>query len=166
MLSSTACAAGSECGTGNCTDGVCCNAACAGACDACDVPGFVGTCSPRPDGSSCANASYCDGVETCRGGACSPGAPVACVDPDGLVPLACSDAQQGCVEQPNVPPLIARDANPIAATGIPYRYNGRGGVTAVGSRPVIFARHPLAELPAALAALGSRKSYGKIVVAP
>jgi NADPH2:quinone reductase len=33
-------------------------------------------------------------------------------------------------------------------------------------RPVIFARHPLAELPAALDALGSRKSYGKIVVVP
>ena len=33
-------------------------------------------------------------------------------------------------------------------------------------RPVIFARHPLAELPAALEALGSRKSYGKIVVGP
>ena len=33
-------------------------------------------------------------------------------------------------------------------------------------RPVIFARHPLAELPAALDALGSRKSYGKIVVTP
>jgi NADPH2:quinone reductase len=33
-------------------------------------------------------------------------------------------------------------------------------------RPVIFARHPLAELPAALEALGSRKSYGKIVVVP
>jgi len=33
-------------------------------------------------------------------------------------------------------------------------------------RPVVFARHPLAELPAALDALGSRKSYGKIVVTP
>jgi NADPH2:quinone reductase len=33
-------------------------------------------------------------------------------------------------------------------------------------RPVIFARHPLDELPAALAALGSRRSYGKIVVTP
>jgi NADPH2:quinone reductase len=33
-------------------------------------------------------------------------------------------------------------------------------------RPVIYARHPLAELPAALEALGSRKSYGKIVVVP
>jgi NADPH2:quinone reductase len=33
-------------------------------------------------------------------------------------------------------------------------------------RPVIFARHPMAELPAALDALGSRRSHGKIVVVP
>ncbi|HWP66784.1 MAG TPA: NADPH:quinone oxidoreductase family protein [Candidatus Limnocylindria bacterium] len=33
-------------------------------------------------------------------------------------------------------------------------------------RPVVYARYPLAELPAALDALGSRKSYGKIVVTP
>lgn len=33
-------------------------------------------------------------------------------------------------------------------------------------RPVVFARHPLAELPAALQVLGSRQSYGKIIVTP
>ena len=33
-------------------------------------------------------------------------------------------------------------------------------------RPVIFGRHPLAEVPAALDVLGSRKSYGKIIVTP
>jgi NADPH2:quinone reductase len=33
-------------------------------------------------------------------------------------------------------------------------------------RPVVFGRYPLADLPAALEALGSRKSYGKIVVTP
>jgi NADPH2:quinone reductase len=33
-------------------------------------------------------------------------------------------------------------------------------------RPVIFARHALTDVPAALEALGSRKSYGKIVVVP
>jgi NADPH2:quinone reductase len=32
--------------------------------------------------------------------------------------------------------------------------------------PVVFRTYPLAELPAALAALGSRRSYGKVVVAP
>lgn len=33
-------------------------------------------------------------------------------------------------------------------------------------KPVIYRSYPLAELPAALAALGSRQSYGKIVVTP
>jgi NADPH2:quinone reductase len=32
--------------------------------------------------------------------------------------------------------------------------------------PVVFGTYPLAELPAALAALGSRRSYGKVVVTP
>ncbi len=32
--------------------------------------------------------------------------------------------------------------------------------------PVIFGRYPLEELPAALEALGSRRSYGKVIVAP
>ncbi len=33
-------------------------------------------------------------------------------------------------------------------------------------RPVIYASYPLEELPAALDALGSRKSYGKVIVTP
>jgi NADPH2:quinone reductase len=33
-------------------------------------------------------------------------------------------------------------------------------------RPVVFGRYGLEELPAALEALGSRRSYGKIVVTP
>ncbi len=32
--------------------------------------------------------------------------------------------------------------------------------------PVVFRRYPLAELPAALEALGSRQSYGKVIVIP
>jgi NADPH2:quinone reductase len=33
-------------------------------------------------------------------------------------------------------------------------------------RPVIYRTYPLAELPAALAALGARQTYGKVIVAP
>jgi NADPH2:quinone reductase len=33
-------------------------------------------------------------------------------------------------------------------------------------RPVIFGKYPLEELPAALAALGGRKTFGKVVVTP
>lgn len=35
-----------ECGSGlSCVDGVCCTSTCAGACRACDVPGYLGTCT-------------------------------------------------------------------------------------------------------------------------
>lgn len=44
------CATGAECGTGQCVDGVCCESACGGACEACNVPGQVGACAPVPDG--------------------------------------------------------------------------------------------------------------------
>lgn len=44
-----ACASSAECGSGNCADGVCCNSACSGVCQACNLSGKVGTCSPRPD---------------------------------------------------------------------------------------------------------------------
>jgi hypothetical protein len=44
------CASTAECGSGTCVDGVCCNttAASCGQCQACNVPGSVGTCAPSP----------------------------------------------------------------------------------------------------------------------
>lgn len=66
-----ACASGNSCTSGLCIDGVCCNGACTGECEACDVAGKVGTCSPvtgAPHGSRtpCAtDASLCGG--TCNG---------------------------------------------------------------------------------------------------
>ncbi len=44
------CAAGAECGTGICRDGVCCNAACDGVCESCSLPGSIGQCTPIPAG--------------------------------------------------------------------------------------------------------------------
>ena len=82
----TGCGAGTECASGICTDGVCCDAACGGQCQACTVPGSVGTCSPvtgaplggraacASDGSACGGA--CDGVTTA---ACAyPGGSTSC----------------------------------------------------------------------------------------
>ncbi len=86
------CAADNQCGSGSCVDGFCCNTACGGACEACDVPGSLGTCvavtgaphGARPacasDGSLC--GGQCDGVERqqctypaveCRGASCADG---------------------------------------------------------------------------------------------
>jgi hypothetical protein len=61
----TPCAQGSQCASDRCVDGVCCDAACAGACDACNLPGKPGKCSPRPAGMmgepSC-GLGACDGT--------------------------------------------------------------------------------------------------------
>jgi hypothetical protein len=67
----TACATGSTCLSGFCADGVCCDKACNGQCEACDVTGASGTCTPvtgPPHGTRTActgSGSSCDG--TCDG---------------------------------------------------------------------------------------------------
>ena len=89
-----ACAGASQCASGQCVDGMCCNAACGGQCQACDVPGQVGTCSNvlgaphgsrqscTSDGSACGGAcGGSDGAQCaypgpsveCRAGSCSAG---------------------------------------------------------------------------------------------
>lgn len=69
----TACTNGSQCTSGNCTDGVCCDMACTGTCEACTVAkkgsGTDGTCGAikydfDPD-NECANGS-CSGTGTCQ----------------------------------------------------------------------------------------------------
>jgi len=46
----TACDAGSQCGSTFCSDGVCCESACSGTCEACNLAGTAGKCTPVPDG--------------------------------------------------------------------------------------------------------------------
>jgi MYXO-CTERM domain-containing protein len=97
-----ACTAADQCSSGNCVDGVCCDTACGGQCQACNVSGSVGTCSPvtgapvggRPactsDGSSCGGA--CNGVSvaactyptsSCRAASCTNGVETAAASCDG-----------------------------------------------------------------------------------
>jgi hypothetical protein len=80
-----ACKTAAECTSGFCADGVCCDAACDGQCEACDLTGTEGTCTPvagPPHGSraACAGADPCAG--TCNGlltTACAyPGADTSC----------------------------------------------------------------------------------------
>ena len=81
----SACTAGSECLSSNCIDGVCCDSACGGACQACTAvkkgSGTDGTCGVvaanlDPD-NECAGAATCNGAGVCQlkpsGAACSAG---------------------------------------------------------------------------------------------
>ncbi len=74
-----ACSAPGECLGGICSDGYCCDVACSGACQACDVSGSEGTCSVAVAGS--------DPKQVCLGYGCS-GSGDAC-----RTPLCSSDAQ-------------------------------------------------------------------------
>ena len=63
-----ACTSNSQCTTGFCTNGVCCDTACNSGCGACNLSGKVGTCSPVASGTTCrASAGVCDVAETCNG---------------------------------------------------------------------------------------------------
>jgi choice-of-anchor A domain-containing protein len=62
------CTRSSQCATGQCVDGVCCNTACDGECDACNLTGQLGTCSPAPSTVECRGAGgECDAAEFCTG---------------------------------------------------------------------------------------------------
>jgi hypothetical protein len=112
-----ACGAAGECTSGLCVDGVCCNAACAGQCEACDVPGSLGTCRAVTGAShgarvACAagtgatcNAQRCDGSDrsachfttsatTCSANACAGGVETHASSCDGAG--ACADVPRSC----------------------------------------------------------------------
>jgi hypothetical protein len=73
------CGASGQCASGRCIDGVCCNSPCNALCEACNLPGSVGTCTNVPSGQDPAaecggpicmmGSEYqrgCDGMRACR----------------------------------------------------------------------------------------------------
>jgi hypothetical protein len=79
-----ACSANLDCAGGSCADGVCCNAPCGRQCEACNLPGLVGTCSqvtgaPVAPRLACAGSSPCQGACGGQRDQCDyPGSAVAC----------------------------------------------------------------------------------------
>jgi hypothetical protein len=65
-----ACTSASQCQSGYCVDGVCCNSTCGGLCQACNLAGSVGACANIPNSQDPANE--CAGAFTCNGaGGCT-----------------------------------------------------------------------------------------------
>jgi len=63
-----ACTSNSQCSTGFCVSGVCCDTACNGGCGVCNLAGKVGTCSAASGSTVCrAQNGACDVAETCNG---------------------------------------------------------------------------------------------------
>src|SRR5262249_44504241 len=60
-----ACDVSGECASIHCVQHICCDQQCSGPCKSCSIQGSVGTCSPRPNGYSCADSNICDGQEAC-----------------------------------------------------------------------------------------------------
>jgi len=65
------CTDANECASGFCVDGVCCDAACDGTCEACNVTGTEGTCTPHDPGTDPDDEcmpGVCDGASACVSG--------------------------------------------------------------------------------------------------
>lgn len=113
----TTCGRVGECTSGQCVDTVCCDSACSGQCEACDVAASKGTCSPVSGAPHTARAAcatgtgktcelqLCNGSDrtachypsvstTCSGNACTSGIETHASTCDGVG--ACKDVPKDC----------------------------------------------------------------------
>ncbi|MFS8067874.1 MAG: hypothetical protein ACMG6S_16045, partial [Byssovorax sp.] len=113
-INSTVCMADEQCISNNCVDGLCCDLACKGQCQACDRPGFPGKClsigseaepeEPHPNAGGTNPRAACDGVTggtvtSCAGRCTGATDPTLCQYPDAARTL------QGttCTDVPGAP---------------------------------------------------------------
>jgi hypothetical protein len=106
------CAAGSECDSGNCVDGVCCSSASCGNCQVCNLGGSPGSCQPvaagnmEPHGGCAASNPPCGNNGTCDGnGQCANAAvgitcgTATCTDSTDILPVGACDGNGTCLQQ-------------------------------------------------------------------
>jgi RHS repeat-associated protein len=86
----TACTSGSQCVTGFCANGVCCESACTGGCGVCNITGAVGLCSLAANGASCA-----DDGNACTRDVCN-GTSITCQHPAGNAGAVCRAVAGDC----------------------------------------------------------------------
>ena len=104
------CAAGTECGSGNCVDGVCCSTASCGTCQVCNLGG-TGSCQPVPAGNTdlhgacaatnppCGLVGTCDGNGACRKGAIGTSCGTAsCTGSTTVRPIGACDGVGNCAQ--------------------------------------------------------------------
>ena len=121
------CARGGTCDSGLCVDGRCCNSTCGAPCDACNVAGRLGSCSPSPLGRlgspSCGDYA-CNGTTT----AC----PTTCAVDAGCAPGFSCSAYLLC--QPKAEALYEPFNGTVLDGGTWGRYFDPGTAVAVNNR--------------------------------
>jgi hypothetical protein len=96
-----ACTVAAQCASGFCVDGVCCDAACDGACQSCAQTGKVGSCAPVRNATddACTGGATCDSAGACKkdlGQTCAASnqcASGSCVDGVCCATSACAACQ-------------------------------------------------------------------------
>ena len=122
-----ACGSNGACASGFCVDGVCCDGACTGECEACDVEGSAGTCTPvvgsphgtrpacpvAPANAPC-QAAQCDGNTraSCTGFA---GSSVTCVQASCTAGVA--TLPSSCDGLGNCPAPATKQCEPYVCSG-------------------------------------------------
>ncbi len=98
------CILGTDCDSGFCADGVCCNTACdAGECDACSQAAGAsqnGQCSLL-SGNPCNDGDACSQSDICQSGTCTGSNPVICAALDACHDIGICDPATGLCSQPN-----------------------------------------------------------------
>jgi hypothetical protein len=146
IIQRTQCSSGSQCPSGFCADAVCCDTACSGACETCDLAGTEGICTPEPPGTpdplcggyTCDEAgscrAFCDFSDdcapgySCNDGVCAPGCAGASSNCDGDPSNGCECSTPSCcgaacqTSHSNGLGQRYYDCNPLGIPGNPSTY--------------------------------------------
>lgn len=118
----TACTSAAPCASGFCVDGLCCDSACAGSCEACDVEGHRGRCTPVT-GAPRAGRTPCLGAGSICGGICA-GSSGACHYPDGATECSAARCTGGMAEGRSVCSGAGSCLPPTAVSCAPFTCDG------------------------------------------
>jgi hypothetical protein len=89
-----ACATNAQCSNGQCVDGYCCDVACAGQCQACDVTGSEGTCTTIKNDSPHGGRAACPGAGSCAS-LCDGTSGTTCIYPGSLTTCGSASCTDG-----------------------------------------------------------------------
>ena len=122
------CSSDSQCLSEFCIDGFCCDTACTGQCEACDVQGSLGTCT-TVTGAPHGGRAACVGFGPCAAN-CTGASSASCSSPDTTTVCGVGACSAGIVTNPPTCNGGGSCLEPTVASCAPYlRCDGDGGAS-------------------------------------